>query len=133
MDSIKCNTLVRLELNYNFTGGAVIACFVAVLVFAYVSGLGWSNKEINESKRYGNTISIGLESYKKQYGKYPETLELLEPKFVLNVPPPTAGNEIWDYIVEKEGFYLGVTGNDEIRDPVLFRSNRSAQWYYDSK
>ena len=93
----------------------------------------WSQTDIQKTIDIGNDISTKLEVYKSSTGSYPSDLSKLVPNHLLQLDKPSVGNKTWDYEVDGEGYYLGVNGENTELDPVLYRTNKSNNWFMDTK
>ena len=92
-------------------------------------GERWSRERIAETKRRGDIIGKAIEAYHMKFGKYPFQLSELQPDFLREIPQPTAGAKLWDYIVIDDGtnYWLHVVGSEW--GPILSRT-ASGAWEY---
>jgi len=75
-----------------------VRIIVAIVFAIAVSGCNkWSQTRIMETKRRGDIVSRAIEAYRAKAGNYPSRLEELQPKFLREIPQPTAGDKQWQY------------------------------------
>ena len=100
-----------------------------VLAIALTGCDNWSDRRVAESERRGDIVSHAIQAYRVKTGKYPFKLEDLQPDFLREVPPPTAGYKEWEYSVIDDGtnYSLHVVGSE--RDPILDRTS-DGHWNY---
>ena len=101
-----------------FVGIAFIGLAVFTLFSFILPGVEKSKKESNLNLCYNNVkrLSVQLDVYKKQQGKYPQSLESLVPGYFEGLPAcPEAGKDTYSegYIVSSDGstFTLFCRGN----------------------
>jgi len=74
---------------------------------------------IDESKQIGNRITSALATYRADHLEFPANLNLLVPKYIPKIDPPTAGNRIWNYKTEEDSqryklsFKTSISGSSE--------------------
>ena len=111
----------------------LVTVIMLALVIARFSSRDWRPERIQETIETGDSISKLLGRYKHENSTYPSSLDALIPGYTNTVKPPVVGNMKWDYVSDGMGFYLGVNGEREESEPVLYRTNESDAWYMDTK
>lgn len=107
---------------------------IAILVLVYFwNHATWSEGEVDKTTKQGDSVVVALESYKEVEGNYPPSLSRLTPTYIAEIPQPTVGSEAWEYLIEGDGFYLGVNGDDVDSDPVLYRTHETNEWFMDTR
>lgn len=101
-----------------FVGVVFFAFAIFLLVFFIIPGVEKSKKESNLNLCYNNVkrLSVQLDVYKKQQGKYPVSLDMLVPDYFKGLPscPQTGTNTYFQgYFVSDDGmnFTLFCKGN----------------------
>lgn len=75
--------------------------------------------KVDESKQIGNRITSALATYRADHLEFPENLNLLVPKYIPKIDPPTAGNRVWNYKTEEDSqryklsFKTSLSGSSE--------------------
>ena len=103
-----------------------------LLLFCLAS-CGWSDAQIAETKRRGDTICKAIEAYRARTGKVPSDLKQLQPEFLAEIPQPTVGKKTWTYA----SYQSGQTYNLEVAigrysEPLL-QTQSEGGWSYDTK
>lgn len=108
------------------TAGACVLALAGFYVLASaVNGTlssQWMPWKVHDSKSRGNEIVSALETYMKDNGHYPTSLDDLCPTYIAHIRQPTAGAEQWTYFADNDG-----------KSFTLSFASRSASvpgWYY---
>jgi hypothetical protein len=93
----------------------------------------WSETDVAETKRRGDIVCNALNDYRTRVGTFPNTLDLLVPKYLSAIPEPTVGKRMWKYqtYVDNSAYLLSVALRSE-REPELHASEVGG-WVYDTK
>ena len=86
------------------------------------------------TKRLGQTVIEALQRYQSERGDYPGSLEMLEPRYLAQVPSPQYGVREWSYrtLVDEAGrseFVLAFHANG--RYPIVFYESERSAWCAD--
>ena len=74
-----------------------------LLVLCSASCDNWTDTQVTETKRRGDTICRALEAYRARTGKVPDRLDQLQPDFLAEIPQPTVGQGAWTYETYQSG------------------------------
>jgi hypothetical protein len=111
------------------TCAALLACG-AVLFGWYLMGYCEERAyaPVYESKEIGNEIISALRLYYREHGQYPSSLEMLVPKHMPEIKPPTWGERVWTYESDGKSFDLCVLSEGHALFPSLSYSTKVRKW-----
>ena len=124
--------IVQKQKVFAISALVVLSGLFLLSAAVYLLG-GWDSDDVQQTLAAGNQIAESLERYREDNGMYPEALKSLVPNYLNGLPLPSVGNMKWDYVADKDGYYLGVNGKNRERDPVLYRTDNDGDWYMDTK
>jgi hypothetical protein len=104
------------------------------LMLGLLSACGnWSDSAVKESVKRGDRIVAAIESHIAATGQPPSTLEALVPKYIQELPLPTAGTRRWEYwIVDNgRGYEVAFAANDDSGLPCWFYTSSDKTWHLD--
>ncbi len=80
-----------------------LSCFILLTIAACLS----PDEEIRINQERGNKIVKVLEDYNRDYGQFPENLELLVPAYLSEIPRTVTNNEFIYGVGGLDGYYFG--------------------------
>jgi hypothetical protein len=90
----------------------------------------WDSARKEESIRIGGAIVAGIEAYFTDHHRYPGALDELVPRYLPDIPPPTAGDGKWRYFSRADEYYLQFAVPSGY--PSYNYHHKTGQWYEDS-
>lgn len=86
-------------------GGLLVLAGLCILTSVVNGTLSaqWMPWKVRESKTRGNEVVAALDVYRRDNGRYPKDLIELCPKYLTELPQPTAGSERWTYYSDNDG------------------------------
>lgn len=92
----------------------------------------WTHKNVDNTVLEGNQIIFALEKYQSETGAYPEKLELLVPKYILQIPKPCVPSYEWYYSHYFENgidSYTLSVSLDNLGYPSCSYETRNGEWH----
>ena len=106
-----------------------IALYYLYIVMApFIDYYSWTRAKVNKSIDEGNKIIIAIEQYKNDNGALPDSLDLLQPKYLSSIPKPYGPPYEWEYKINGSDFTLRVTLDYY---PLCSYSSEQSEWYQD--
>ena len=106
---------------------------LTLLLLFCLASCGWSDAQVAETKRRGDTICRAIEAYRARAGKVPGNLKELQPDFLAEIPQPTVGKKVWEYATYEDGqAYILEVAIGSQSEPLL-QTQSEGRWSYDTK
>ena len=93
----------------------------------------WSDTQVAETKRRGDTVCRALEVYRARTGKLPTDLKQLQPDFLHEIPQPTVGKRAWTYETYQSGQSYNLSVAIRRESEPLLQTQSDEGWSYDTK
>ena len=107
---------------------------VLLSVMVFSGCCTWTRNEVEDSKKIGDELILGLREYREAEGVYPESLELLAPEYLDRIRQPTAGTRRWSYRAVDDGHEFVLCFEAEGGYPSCMYSSTEADlgWWEDN-
>lgn len=103
-------------------------CLIGIIVLPSISDEFRKNQALEDGKR----IVAAMQDYRNTYGRYPNELSELEPKWIECIPVPNWGTRVWAYEVYEDGQDAFLAVSKDGGYPSIYYDSRSDSWYEDS-
>ena len=93
----------------------------------------WSDAQVTETKRRGDTVCRAIEEYRARTGRVPNDLKELQPQFLSGIPQPTVGKKAWTYEAYQSGQSYNLSVAIRRESEPLLQTQSAEGWSYDTK
>jgi hypothetical protein len=109
--------------------------YLAILMIGLTLGAcnNWSKARVTETKQRGDVIRKALQQYHDGQGVYPNDLQVLIPKYLPKLLPPTVGNGTWTYETFAKGQAYRMSAGIRGKWEPLLQADQNPGWTYDTK
>jgi len=87
--------------------------------------------ESRDVEALGNQLVVAIETFHRDNGSYPISLESLLPRYVSSIPQPAWGVGTWTYRPTGAEYLLVVHENSEYKYPSIVYESRLQRWTVD--
>jgi len=97
-------------------------------------GPGWSREQVAHSMTRARRLIGACENFRRDHGRFPESIERLTPAYIGVIEPPATGYKQWKYFTYNSGkaFYLGFSSGSNHARTRSYASHRSPPWGRDA-